>query len=164
MLEKKMLDALNEQLYEELNSAYLYAAMAADCEAKNLNGAAAWFKAQFGEEQGHAWKIYGYINEQGHRAVFKGLPEPQTEWKSLLAAFEAALAHEKFISGKIWDLVKLARDLGDYATEQFLQWYVAEQVEEEASADAVVTKLKMVGDAPHVLYMLDKELGARGEG
>ena len=164
MLEQKMVDALNAQIYEELNSAYLYAAMAADCEAKNLKGAAAWFKAQFGEEQAHAWKLYGYMNNQGHRTIFKAIPEPQAEWANLLAAFEAALAHEKYISGKIRDLVKLAKDLDDYASESFLQWFITEQVEEEASAEEVVTKIKMVGDAPHVLYMLDKELGARGAG
>ena len=164
MLEKKMLDALNAQIAEELNSAHLYAAIAADCEAKNLNGAAGWFKAQFKEEQVHAWKIYGYINERGERAVFKGIPEPQAEWKSLLAAYEDALKHEKYISGKIFSLVKLARELSDYSTEVFLQWFVSEQVEEEANADAVVQKLKMIGDSPNGLYMLDRELGARQSG
>jgi ferritin len=158
---EKMEAALNGQIAEELASAYLYLAMAADFDAKNWTGFASWMKVQAGEEYNHAMKLYGFIIERGGRAVFKALAQPQGTWDSPLAAFEAAYKHENHISKCIYDLVKLARDEGDTATEVFLHWYINEQVEEETNADAVVEKLRLVKDSSNGLYMLDKELGAR---
>lgn len=163
MLNEKMLNALNNQIKEELASAYIYLAVAADLEAKNLNGSAQWMKAQYGEEIGHAMKIYGYINRRGGKVVLQTLEAPKKSWDSLLDVFQTAYKHEQYITGCIDKLVKLARELQDNATEAFLQWFVSEQVEEEENTDAVVQKLKMIGDAPHVLYLIDRELGMRKE-
>lgn len=161
MIDKKMEEALNGQIAEELASAYLYQAMSADFSAKNRPGMAAWMQKQAGEEMNHARKIYGYILERGGTVELKTLEAPQKSWDNPLSAFEAAYKHELHISACIDKLVKLARQLDDTATELFLAWYVTEQVEEEASTDEVVQKLRMLKEAPQALYMLDKELGAR---
>ena len=161
MAAEKLNEALNMQLKEELKSAYLYWAMAADFEAKNQKGFAGWFKAQAGEEMIHVMKIYGFLYERLSKAELPALEKPQASWSSPLEAFEAALKHEKFITGCIHSLYKQAKDLGDYAGEVFLQWFVNEQVEEEANADEVVQKLQTLGNQPMALYLLDKELGAR---
>ncbi|WP_020611481.1 ferritin [Sediminispirochaeta bajacaliforniensis] len=161
MIQEKMEAALNKQIAEELGSAYLYQAMSADFAAKNRLGMAAWMQAQAGEEMEHARKIYHYILGRGGRIELMALAAPQQSWESPLAVFKASYKHEQHISACIHDLVKLARELDDTATEVFLSWFVTEQVEEEASVDEVVQKLNQLGDAPHALYMLDKELGAR---
>lgn len=161
MLDKKMHEKLNEQIQEEMFSAYLYLAMSAWAEDNNYTGAAAWFSSQAQEEMVHAMKFYNYIIERGEPVELLELKKPQKEWKSLLQAYEDALAHEKHITGKIHDLVNLAIELKDHGTNQMLQWFVEEQIEEEASADEVIQKLKMVKDAPGGLYMIDKELGQR---
>jgi len=161
VISEKMLKALNDQIKEELGSAYLYFAMAADFEAKNLKGFSLWMKSQAGEEMVHAMKFYNFINDRGGKAVLKSLDEPQSEWASPLEAFKAAYKHEQFITDCINNLVALAKEEKDTATEVMLQWFVTEQVEEEASADEVVQKLELMGDSKHGLYMLDKELGAR---
>ncbi|MCF7927522.1 MAG: ferritin [Spirochaetales bacterium] len=159
-----MLKALNDQIREELSSAYLYLAMAADFEDKNLPGAAAWMSQQAQEEVAHAMKIYGYINDKGGKAVFDALPKPQESWNSMLDAFKAAYKHEQYITDCINKLVKQAREVDDTSTEIFLQWFVTEQVEEEKSTDEVVQKLQMIGDSKNGLFMIDRELGGRGAG
>lgn len=156
-----MVDALNEQINEEFASAYIYLGIAADMEASNWNGVATWFKKQAHEEAGHAMKIYGYLFERGERAVLSTIEAPGKQYTSILEAFESALAHEKHITGCIHKLVKLAREVDDLPTENFLQWFVSEQVEEEAAPAAVVDRLKLVGEKPQVLFMLDRELATR---
>jgi len=156
-----MLDKLNQQIFEELNSFYIYAAMAADFEAKGFDGFATWMKQQAEEEMSHAWKIYGYINSRGGKVEFKAIPQPQGEYKSVEAAFEAALEHEKFITSCIEKLVFLAREEKDLATETFLNWFITEQVEEEESAQMVLDKIEMLKNSPNGLYLLDKEMGQR---
>jgi ferritin len=163
MIDKKTNDALNAQINEEMASAYLYLAMAADFEAKNWKGAAAWMKKQAAEEMEHAMKFYAYINERGGKAEFAELKKPQSSWKNHLEAFEAAYKHEQHITGCINRLMKAARDASDYATENLLNWYINEQVEEEANADEIVQKLKLVGDNTNGLFMIDHELGKRKE-
>lgn len=164
MIGKKMQDALNVQIKEELASAYLYLAMSADFSAKDLPGFAQWMRIQYQEEMVHAFKIYDFILERSGKPELEGFAKPQSEWDSPLAAFEAAYKHEQYITGCIHDLVKLARKEEDTATEIFLQWFVTEQVEEENSADEIIKKIKLAGAQKpgHVLYMLDKEMGARG--
>lgn len=157
-MDKRLVDALNEQFTEELASGYIYLGIAADMEAKNWNGAAAWFKKQGHEEAGHAMKIYGYVYERGERIVLDTINAPKKECGSMLDAFELALKHEKYISARIHKLVKLAREVDDIPTENFLQWFVTEQVEEEAVPAAIVARLQLVGDAPQALFMLDREL------
>lgn len=161
MIDKKMEDALNQQINEELKSAYIYTAMAADFESKTYNGMAAWMKAQAKEEMNHAFKIYGFINERGGKAVFKAIDEPTAEYSSPLEAFETAYKHEQFITSCIDKLADLAQDINDKPTQVFLQWFIDEQVEEEDNATTIVDKIKMVGGSPQGLYLLDKELGQR---
>jgi len=153
--------ALNDQLVEELGSAYLYLAMAADFAAKQLPGMAKWMEVQAQEEVGHAMRFYRHILERGGKVTLQGLPQPQASWESPLAAFSAALAHEQHITSRIHALVELARAEKDYPAEAFLQWFVNEQVEEEAQLEPIIHRLKLVGDHPPALFILDQELGAR---
>ncbi|MDH4238355.1 MAG: ferritin [Phycisphaerae bacterium] len=161
MISKKMQDALNEQINAELYSAYLYLSMVAYFKSINLPGFATWMRVQTQEEIVHAMKIYDYLNERGGRVILKSIDEPQTEWKSPLAAFEAAYGHEQKVTGLINGLVNLAIEEKDHAANMFLQWFVNEQVEEESNADAIVQKLKLMAEAPGGMYMLDNEMGQR---
>jgi len=161
MLNEKVEKALNEQINEELYSSYLYLAMAAWFESENLPGCAAWMQTQAREENGHAMKLFKFINERRGRVTLKAIKEPTSEWKSPLAAFAASLKHEQHITGRINDLTNLALELKDHATAAMLQWFVNEQVEEEASVDGIVQKLKMAEKAPGALLMLDHALGER---
>lgn len=161
-ISKSMVDAMNKQIQEELNSAYIYAAMAADCHEKDFPGAAAWLEAQADEELGHARRFYQFVIEREGRVVYSAVGEPKKEWADILEVFKGAYAHEKHITQCIYDLVDLARKEGDHAAESFLDWFVREQVEEEASALEVVKKLERVGDSKQGLYMIDRELGERG--
>ena len=160
MLSKKMEKALNQQINEELFSAYLYYAMSGQMDALNLPGMASWLISQTQEELFHAHKFFTHVNERGGRVEMKAIKQPQNEWESPLAAFEAAYEHECHISDCINKLMKLAREENDYATENMLQWVVEEQVEEEASVDDIVQKLKLVGDGGG-MFMLDKEMSTR---
>jgi ferritin len=164
MISKKMEEALNKQINAELYSAYLYFSMAADFETKNLPGFAHWMYMQAQEEKGHAIRIYNYINEQQGKVILGAIEAPQTDWVSPLDVFEASYKHERHVTALIHDLVALADEEKDYATHIFLQWFVTEQVEEEASASTVVDKLKMIGDSPQGLFMLDRELAQRQPG
>lgn len=161
MISKKMEEALNAQVNAELYSAYLYLSMESYFQSLNLNGLANWMRVQTQEEVTHAMKIYDFVNERGGRALLKGIDGPPTEWNSPLAVFEAAYAHEQKVTVLINDLVDLAIKEKDHATNSFLQWFVNEQVEEEASADEIVQQLKMMENAPGGMFMLDRELGQR---
>jgi ferritin len=161
MIGKKMQDALNEQVNAEFYSAYLYLSMAAYFESINLTGFATWMRAQTQEELLHAMKIYDYVNERGGRITLKSIAEPPSEWKSPLAAFEAAYGHEQKVTGLINGLVNLANEEKDIAANTFLQWFIHEQVEEEESAEAVVNKIKLAADASDGMNMLDNEMGQR---
>ena len=162
MISKKVQDALNAQINAELASSYLYLSMATYFLAEGHDGMAAWMRAQAQEEYGHAMKIFGHLAERDGRVVLQALPKPKSSWKSPLDAFKAAYAHEKGITGKINKLVDLAAKEKDHATANMLQWFVNEQVEEEASASKIVQMLERIGKAAHVLIMLDRELGKRG--
>ncbi len=164
MLSKKMEKALNGQLNAEYFSSYLYLSMAAYFESINLPGMATWMRMQAQEEELHAMKFFDFICDRGGRVTLTQIDAPETQWESPLAVFQAAHSHEQKVTGLINDLVKMAKEEGDAATDIFLQWFVTEQVEEEKSADAVVQKLTMIKDAPHLLLMMDNELGARQAG
>lgn len=161
MISGKMLKALNKQINEEMYSSYLYLQMSAWFASSNLPGFASWMDIQAKEETVHAMKLYNYIVERGGHVRLLAIAEPPAEWDSTQAAFEAALAHEQHISGCFDTLIALARDQGDNATQIFLQWYVTEQVEEEASADDIVQKLKLMGDAPGGIFLLDQQMATR---
>ncbi|MGB9687978.1 ferritin [Thermogutta sp.] len=161
MLSAKLLQALNDQLNAELYSSYLYLAMAARCHALNLPGAAHWLEVQAKEEREHAEKIYNYIVLRRGEAKLQAIQQPPDNWTKLSQLFDDVMAHEQHITKRILDLVKLAQQEGDVATVNFLQWFVDEQVEEEASVDAIVQRLKLVGDAPQGLFWIDRELAQR---
>lgn len=161
MLSKKMEQALNKQVNAELYSAYLYLSMDAYFRSQNLNGFANWMRVQMQEEQTHGMKIYDFIAERGGRVTLKAIDEPPTDWDSPLAVFEAVCEHERKVTGLIGGLVDLAMKEKDHATNSFLQWFVDEQVEEEASADLIREKLKMLKSSAGGLFMLDHELGKR---
>lgn len=162
MISKKMEEALNQQINAEFYSSYLYLAMAADFEAKNLAGFANWMKTQAREEWGHGLKMYGYIYEQNGKVTLAAIDAPPSMWKTPLEAFEAVYQHEQHITSLIHKLVALAIEDKDYATNMvLLHWFVKEQVEEEANALAIVEKLKMIGDNVPGLFMIDAQLGQR---
>ncbi|NIS61960.1 MAG: ferritin [Proteobacteria bacterium] len=161
MLGEKIQSALNKQLNAEVYSSYLYLSMSAYFNSLNLPGFANWMRVQAQEELVHAMKFYDFINERGGRVILQQVEAPPTEWSSPLDVFENAYKHEQKVTGLINDLVNLAVGERDHATNIFLQWFVTEQVEEEASADEVVQKLKRVGDDSAGLFMLDGEMGQR---
>ncbi|MDH4138293.1 MAG: ferritin [Anaerolineae bacterium] len=162
MLSKTIQDAMNEQVKNELYSAYLYLSMSAYCEAANLPGFAHWMRVQAQEEVEHAMKFYHFVYERGGRVALQAIDQPPVEFQSPLHVFEQTLAHEQKVTTMIHDLYTLAVQEKDYASQAFLQWFVTEQVEEEASATQIVETLKRIGDKSHALIMLDKELGRRG--
>jgi ferritin len=161
MINKKMEQALNVQLNAEYYSSYLYLSMAAYFESIDLQGFANWMRVQVQEEMFHAMKFYDYLVERGGRVALQAIEAPPTEWKSPIDAFEATLTHEQKVTGLINDLVYLARDERDNASEIFLQWFVSEQVEEEDSVNTILGQLRLIKDNPQGLFMLNKDLGQR---
>jgi ferritin len=164
MLKDKIQKALNAQMNLELSSSYLYLAMAAYFESENLNGFAHWMKIQSGEEYAHAMKIYGYINQRNGRVNLSKIDAPKSEWKDAVEVFAETLKHEQKVTKAIDDIVDLTITEKDHATNTYLQWFVTEQVEEEATAMNILDKIKMVGDNKNGLFLLDRELGMRAAG
>lgn len=160
-IDKKMQDAINEQINAELYSAYLYLSMASHFEEMNLKGFANWMRCQYLEETMHAMKFFNFVNERGGRVILAPIAGPETTWDSYVAVFEQVAQHEAHVTALINKLVHLARSLDDYASDSFLMWYVDEQVEEEATADEILTRLRMIGNDANALYTLDTELKAR---
>jgi ferritin len=161
VLSEKMVEALNKQVNREIYSAYLYLSMSAYSTFKGMKGFANWFMVQYQEEMMHALKIYGYINDQGGQVKLMAVEQPPTDFGSPLEMFEKTLEHEKFVTKCINDLVNLAVEEKDHATNIFLQWFVTEQIEEEANDNDIIAKLKLVGKEGNGLFMIDKELAAR---
>lgn len=159
-MNKDIANALNQQINRELESAYLYLSMASSCHAYDLPGCAHWLECQSMEELGHVRRLYDYLLQRGRRVSLEGIPKPKQIWDSVKMIFESALAHEKGITLCINKLVSLARENKDYATEQFLQWFVAEQVEEEANVHAVIVQLSRAKD-PATLLWVDNQLKQR---
>jgi len=160
-MDPKLKDALNAQIREEFYSAYLYLSMAADMRARNLNGMAAWLEAQAQEEVAHAMKFYRFLLDRGEQVALQELPAPQQHWESPLAAFRDAYRHEQHITRKIHELYDLARSVDDKPTQVFLQWFIEEQVEEEASTEEVVALLETAGENGAALLLVDEKLGRR---
>jgi ferritin len=161
MIGAKMQQAISDQIVAELYSSYLYLSMAAYFEESDLPGFASWMKVQAQEETTHAMKFFDFVHERGGEVNLGAIEAPPKNWDSALSVFKAAYDHERKVSSLIADLVHLAREEKDIAAEIFLQWFVTEQVEEEASADSIVKQLQMIGDAKHGLFMIDRELGRR---
>ena len=161
MLSKQMEKAINTQINAELYSSYLYLSMCAHFESVSLSGMATWMRMQAQEEMFHGIKMYDFVNERGGRVTLEAIAKPPGKWKNPLAVFDDVLAHERKVTGLINDLVNLALDERDHATNIFLQWFVTEQVEEESSASTIVEKLKLIGNDANGLFVLDRELGQR---
>ena len=161
MIKKKLEVELNKQLNAEMYSAYLYLSMAAYLSSKNLSGFANWMKIQFEEEQSHAMKLYQYIIDRGGRVYFDSIDAPQTEWESIIAVFEDVLVHEEKITAMINELVNTAIEEKDHATVNLLQWFVSEQVEEEANVSDILDQLKLIEGKGAGLFMLDREAKQR---
>jgi ferritin len=163
MLNRKVQEAINDQIKNELYSGYLYLSMSAYFEGENLQGFAHWMRLQAEEEQEHALKFFDYVHERGGRVVLQAIDQPPVEFASALAVFELTLEHERKVTGLIHDLYALALEENDYASQVMLQWFIDEQVEEESNAEQIVETLKMVGDQGQALLMLDRQLGQRAE-
>jgi ferritin len=161
MISQKMNDAINTQIAAEFYSAHLYLGMAAYLESIDLPGFANWMRVQYQEERFHAEKFFDHIIERDGRAVLRPFDAPPLEWKSALDAFEEAYKHEQKVTSLINNLVDIASAEKDHASYSFLQWYVNEQVEEEASVKTIVQQLKLLGDSRGGLFMMDRELGTR---
>ncbi len=161
MLSEKMNNEINKQINAEMFSSYLYLSMSGWFESQGLSGFANWMRVQAKEETFHAEKLYDFVYERNGSVQLETIDKPESQWDSALHIFEEALKHEEMISGMINDLVDVAITEKDHASNNFLQWYVAEQVEEEASAGAVVDKLKLIGTDSTGLFALDLEMGKR---
>ncbi len=161
MISQKIEKAINEQINAELFSSYLYLSMSAFFESISLPGFAGWMKAQAKEELEHAMKFFEYVNERGGKVILKDVEASEWQWDKPLDVFKQVYSHEQKVTGLISGLVDLAREENDHATDNFLQWFVAEQVEEEASAEQIVNKIKLMGESGNALFMMDKELGQR---
>jgi ferritin len=164
MLSKSLQDAFNDQIKNEIQSAYLYLAMSAHCEAVNLPGAAHWLHAQWEEELSHAMKLYKYVFERGGRVTLGAIEKPQAEFPGLPGIFQQVLAHEQKVTAMINSLYALATKENDYAVQVELHWFIKEQVEEEKNASEIVEMLKMAGESGPTLLMADRQLGARAKG
>jgi ferritin len=160
-MHKKIEKAFNEHLNAEFFSAYLYLSMANYFAAQNLEGMASWMRIQVDEERMHGMKFVDFINDRAGRVILQQIDQPKTDWESPLEAFREAYAHEQLISRKISELVDLAIKENDHAANTFLQWFVSEQVEEEATVQAIVGKLELIKDNGMGLLMIDQQLGQR---
>ena len=163
MISEKITQAFNSQLNAELYSAYLYLSMSASLASQNLPGFAAWMRAQTKEEFQHAMKFYDHIIARSGKAILIAIEAPPTQWDGPLAVAEHTCKHEKKVTGLINDLVSLAKSEADTESEQFLQWFVDEQVEEEENVGQVLEMVKKAGDSPDALQPLDAELSKRGQ-
>jgi ferritin len=161
MLKKSIETALNKQVNAELWSSYLYLAMEAHFRAVNLNGFANWMRMQAQEELGHALKIYDYIDERDGKISLTAIAAPKGTWKTPLDVFQDTLKHERKVTGLIHNLAALAEKEKDFATRNFLQWFVDEQVEEESTASNLVEQIKLAGKSSGALFILDRELAQR---
>ena len=161
MLSKPMQDAINEQIKNEIESAYLYLGMSAHCDTVNLKGTAHWLRVQWQEELSHAMKLFTFVNDRGGRVLLQAIERPPSEFKSLEGIFQLVLTHEQKVTALINRLYDLAVKENDHATQVELQWFVKEQVEEEKNAGEILAQLKMVGESGATLFMLDRQLGAR---
>ena len=161
MLKKKMQKALNNQINAEMYSSYLYLSMESYFQSISLSGFSSWMRGQVQEEMFHAMKLYDFVNERGGVVTLEAIKKPESVWKSPLAAFEHVLKHEQLVTDLINDLVDLSISEKDHASNIFLQWFVSEQVEEEATVGEVVDKLKLIKNDSSGLFLLDAELGKR---
>lgn len=161
MISKSLQDVVNEQIRNEIQSAYLYLSMSAYCESANLPGAAHWLHEQWEEELDHAMKFSKYLNARGGRVTLGAIEKPKAEWSGLLAVFQEVLGHEQKVTAMINNLYAMALKENDYASQIELQWFITEQIEEEKNASEIIEMIKMAGESGPPLMMVDRHLGAR---
>ncbi|MFO7577959.1 MAG: ferritin [Pelovirga sp.] len=161
MLSEKLASAINDQIQFEHYSAFIYKSMEAYFTAEDLPGMANWMNIQFQEEMAHAEKMFHFVCETGGRVVLQGMESPHREYSSALEVFETALEHEQIVTSRINNLMDLAQQEKNHAAQIFLQWFVTEQIEEEASAGHIIAKLKRVQGDGRGLMMIDQELAQR---
>ena len=161
MISDKMSDAINKQINREIYSAYLYLAMSAYSNDIDLPGFANWFRIQYQEEMAHAFGLYDYLIERDGRPVLLTVDQPPKEFGSPVEIFEQALGHERQVTAWLNELMSLAVDEKDFAAQNFMQWYINEQVEEEATAKSIIQDLKMAGENNSTLFMINRELAQR---
>jgi len=160
MISDTMARKLNGQINNEFYSAYFYMSMSAHSESENLKGIAAWFMAKYEEEMDHAMKLYRYLHDQGARVELQAVDKPPSEYAGVLDMFEKTLAHEQEVTAAFNELVDAALSEKDHATNIFLHWFVTEQIEEEATVNDIIGRVKLVGDRGEGLYHIDNELAA----
>lgn len=160
-MDKKLEAAFNDQINKEYYSAYLYLAMKTVFAEMNLPGFVNWFDIQVQEEKAHAVGMYDYVLERGGHVELGAIDKPELIGKTPAEIFKQVLEHEKFVTSRINAVYDVAEELKDRAAMLFLNWYIKEQVEEEASASDILAKIEMIGDNTHALMDLDKELAAR---
>ncbi|MDF2557221.1 MAG: ferritin [Bacillales bacterium] len=162
MMKESLVKAYSTQANAEWYSAYLYLAMCSHADSLGLKGFANWLYVQYQEEMAHGNHMYQYIAERGEKAIFSAIEKPEkVEWASLTEMFEQVLEHEQKVTGLINDIATLSKNENDHASYNFIQWYVDEQVEEESSADEILSTLKFVKEDPVAVYNMDKEFQAR---
>ena len=161
MINKRVEEELNKQLNAEFYSAYLYLSMSAYCADNNLAGFSHWMRMQFEEEQAHAMKFFQYILDRGGNVKLQEIEKPQHEWNGIIDVFEHTLRHEQHVTSMINDLVNVAMEERDHATVNLLQWYVSEQVEEEATVSDLLDQLRLIEGKGPGLFMLDREAKLR---
>ncbi|PLX84450.1 MAG: ferritin [Desulfuromonas sp.] len=161
MISERLQDAINDQITFEIASGIIYKAMAAYFASEDLPGFSSWMETQFQEELFHSEKLAEYVNDAGGRVRYLAMEAPNNDYDSPLQAFETALQHEQLVTSRINNLMMIARDENDFAAQICLQWFVTEQVEEEASFGQIIAELKRIQDDGRGLIMLDRELGQR---
>lgn len=162
MLSKKIESALNKQIEVEAYSSQVYLAMASWADTRGLNGVAGFLYKHSDEERMHMLKLVGYVNERGGQADIPALKKPRKSYKSVRKVFQEILDHERKVSGDINDIVDLTLSEKDYITHNFMQWYVAEQIEEESLAQSMIDKLDLIGEDNSALYLFNRDLEATG--
>ena len=163
MFNRVVQDKMNQQIMHEMYSAYMYLSMSAQCESANLPGFAKWLRMQADEEMEHAMKFYDFIHERGGKVTLLAIDQPPSEFGTPREIFEQVYAHEQKVTGLINSIYEVALKENDYPSQIFLHWFIDEQVEEESNSSQILETLKMIGESPNGLFMLDRQLGKRAE-
>jgi len=161
MLNQRVYNAINDQINAEIWSGYMYLSMSAYFSSEGLNGFANWMRVQWQEELSHAMKFFDYVVERGERPILKPIDAVPEKWDSAMHAMEETLKHEQHVTALINNIMDIAIEEKDHATKSMLQWFIDEQVEEEANVQEIIDSLKLIGDKGHGVFMLDKELKTR---
>ncbi len=161
-IKETMNEAFNRQITMELQAAHNYLAMGAWLESAGFSGMSSWMQAQSAEETTHAMKFYQFVLDRGGRVVLGPLEAPQSDFVSVVDVFETALAQERDVSNSINNLYGLATEERDFASTPLLDWFVTEQIEEEASFSQILDDLALADGGPQAMLFLDREFGARG--